>query len=205
MKHFKKIIAFVLAVLTLTCAAIPVLAAEVTMNNVNVRKGPGTGYTVAYKLSPGTELTVRFHAYGSSLNGSKNWYCVTWYGSDSKFHEGYIHESYLTDRTTSNQRPSDVDSAFGSSTLKYGSKGIYVYNMQLALYATGYLDSTDDCDGVYGRDTETALKDFQRDHVDGDYEGQNVVDGLAGPQTKKALWRKASGYLKKSGVIFPEG
>ena len=48
MKHFKKIIAFVLAVLTLTCAAIPVLAAEVTMNNVNVRKGPGTGYTVAY-------------------------------------------------------------------------------------------------------------------------------------------------------------
>ena len=204
MKHFKKIIAFVLAVLTLTCAAIPVLAAEVTMNNVNVRKGPGTGYTVACKLSPGTQLTVRFHAYGSSLNGSKDWYCVTWYGSDSKFHEGYIHGSYLTDRTFSQLHPTSIKTAFGSNTLKYGSKGVYVYNVQLALYATGYLDSSDDCDGVYGRNTETALKDFQRDHVDGDYEGQNVVDGLVGIQTKTALWRKASGYLQSYGAIRPE-
>ena len=68
----------------------------------------------------------------------------------------------------------------------------------------GYLDRSDDCDGVYGRNTETALKDFQRDHVDGDYEGQNVVDGLVGIQTKTALWRKASGYLQSYGAIRPE-
>lgn len=203
MKHFKKIIAFVLAVLTLTCAAIPVLAAEVTMNNVNVRKGPGTGYTVAYKLSPGTQLTVRFHAYGSSLNGSKDWYCVTWY--DGMYREGYIHGSYLTDRTTVTECPQDSSAAFGPSLLRYGSKGIYVYNMQMALFATGYFNNTIKCDGVYGRDTEEALKSFQRDHVIEDYEGQNVDDGLAGPKTKEALWRNAGEYLKKHGVIIPNG
>lgn len=215
MKNIKRIIALVLAIMCIMAIAIPAMVAQVTMNNVNVRKGPGTSYSVVKVLSPGTEVTVRFHALGSSLNGSKDWYCVTWWestgGYSGYYREGYIHGSYLTNTSISTVRPSSKGSAFGAATLQYGSKGIYVYNMQLVLYKNGYLNSLNSCDGIYGKATENALKSFQRDHVIELYEGEPVDDGLAGTRTKDALWQMrningtSTDILQSYGAVFPNG
>ena len=186
--------------------AITANAAQVTMNNVNVRKGPGTGYSIVKKLSPGTDVTVRFHATGSTLNGTNDWYCITWWegGNTGNYREGYVHGSYLTNTSISTIRPTNQGNAFGAATIRYGSKGIYVYNMQLVLYKKGYLHSLNSCDGVYGAATETALKKFQEDYVLEPWDVYDaVVDGLAGPNTKQQLWYQRGDILDNYGAVFP--
>lgn len=57
------------------------VATKYAGSTVNVRKGPGTAYDVAYKLLSGTELTIR--------GASGNWYLVTYAGK-----AGYISKNY---------------------------------------------------------------------------------------------------------------
>lgn len=63
--------------------------------------------------------------------------------------------------------------------LRRGSKGAEVTRLQTALNAQGY-----DCgaaDGIFGAKTETAVRNFQRDH-------SLTVDGIAGKATQAALY-----------------
>lgn len=60
------------------------------------------------------------------------------------------------------------------SLLKYGSRGDAVRNIQSSLNAIGY--SAGSADGIYGRNTESAVKNFQRTYG-------LEVDGIVGKET----------------------
>ena len=64
-------------------------------------------------------------------------------------------------------------------TLRRGSQGSEVIELQTALKTLGYY--TGDVDGVYGKSTEEAVKDFQRD-------ASIKVDGVAGSMTLSRLY-----------------
>ncbi len=65
-----------------------------------------------------------------------------------------------------------------SGTLKMGSRGTGVKTLQSTLTAKGY--NTKGVDGVFGSNTEKAVRSFQK--------SKNLsVDGVVGPVTKKAL------------------
>jgi peptidoglycan hydrolase-like protein with peptidoglycan-binding domain len=79
--------------------------------------------------------------------------------------------------------PTSNGSASGSlSTLRYGSKGDAVRAMQEALLKLGYAPGT--ADGKFGRGTEAAVKQFQRNNG-------LVADGLAGTKTLTLLYSQA--------------
>ena len=65
-----------------------------------------------------------------------------------------------------------------SSSLKQGSKGTEVKNLQSQLISLGYL--TGKADGVYGRLTTAAIKAFQKDN-------KLTADGIAGKKTLAKL------------------
>jgi hypothetical protein len=65
-------------------------------------------------------------------------------------------------------------------TIRRGSKGQDVIDMQTMLYKLGYGLGVDGIDGDYGRNTEKAVKEFQSDH-------RLTVDGVCGPMTWDAL------------------
>ena len=77
--------------------------------------------------------------------------------------------------------PSPVDpSGETRPTLKRGSKGEYVKELQTMLTGRGYSVGSCGIDGDFGRATEAALKEFQQDaHI--------KVDGICGPETWKAF------------------
>lgn len=70
--------------------------------------------------------------------------------------------------------------------LKFCSKGNQVYKLQRELQNKGYY--TIAIDGIFGLTTEKAVIDFQKDN------GLRI-DGFAGPETQKALYRKANTNL----------
>lgn len=65
-------------------------------------------------------------------------------------------------------------------TLRYGSSGEYVKELQTKLVGRGYSVGTYGADGKFGRATEQAVKEFQRD-------AGLTVDGICGPNTWAAL------------------
>lgn len=67
---------------------------------------------------------------------------------------------------------------------KYGSRGDEVRQIQTRLKELGYNPGT--IDGIYGKNTQNAVKSFQRD------KGLSV-DGIAGSQTLKALGISSGG------------
>ncbi|AMM44867.1 L-alanoyl-D-glutamate peptidase [Bacillus phage SP-15] len=88
-----------------------------------------------------------------------------------------------------------------SSTLKYGSKGSAVKTLQSNLKTLGYNIGKSGVDGIYGNDTVTAVKKFQKDK-------KLAVDGIAGSATlaaiKKAIDAKKPSTPASSGsAIVP--
>jgi len=65
-------------------------------------------------------------------------------------------------------------------TLRKGDKGQAVSEMQALLMKLGYDLGSYGVDGDFGKDTEAAVRRFQRDHG-------LTVDGVVGPQTRAAL------------------
>ncbi|WP_261129781.1 L,D-transpeptidase family protein [Bacillus sp. Marseille-Q3570] len=65
-----------------------------------------------------------------------------------------------------------------TSILKKGSRGAEVKNLQQRLTELGY--STKGIDGIFGKNTDTAVRKFQKAK-------KLKVDGIVGPATKKAL------------------
>lgn len=72
-------------------------------------------------------------------------------------------------------------------TLRRGSKGTEVTECQTILLRLGYSLGSCGIDGDFGRTTETAVKEFQRDH-------QLTADGIVGQKTWAAL-DKAAGQM----------
>lgn len=75
--------------------------------------------------------------------------------------------------------------AFGNQTMRYGSRGGDVYELQGRLQYLGYYNGL--IDGVFGWQTERAVMDFQ-------YKFGMKVDGIAGPDTKSRLVRATPGW-----------
>lgn len=71
-------------------------------------------------------------------------------------------------------------------TIRRGSRGVYVTLAQTELINKGYSCGAKGADGIFGKDTEEAVKAFQRDNVD---ESGNPlkVDGVVGQSTWWAL------------------
>lgn len=76
------------------------------------------------------------------------------------------------------KKTAPVDTTFSSPLLKKGMKGAEVKKLQQILTNKGY--STKGIDGIFGSNTETAVKNFQKAN-------QLTADGIVGPATKKAL------------------
>ena len=72
--------------------------------------------------------------------------------------------------------------AYKADTLRSGSRGEAVKQMQQALISLGYLGGT--ADGIFGTHTENAVKKFQR-------ASRLTADGLAGSKTLELLYQKA--------------
>jgi peptidoglycan hydrolase-like protein with peptidoglycan-binding domain len=68
-----------------------------------------------------------------------------------------------------------------SEILKKGSRGDAVRELQRKLTSLGY--DTKGIDGIFGSNTEKAVRQFQKDH-------RLTVDGIVGPATKKVLESK---------------
>ncbi len=88
-----------------------------------------------------------------------------------------------TQSPTATPAPASNGSASGSfSTLRYGSRGDAVKAMQEALAKLNF--ATGAADGIFGRGTEAAVKQFQRNN-------DLVADGLAGTKTLTLLYSQA--------------
>ncbi|HHX67282.1 MAG TPA: peptidoglycan-binding protein [Gallicola sp.] len=75
--------------------------------------------------------------------------------------------------------------------LKMGDRGEDVRKLQLALMFLGFDLRTYGADGIYGSETESAVRSFQKKHT-------LVVDGIAGPETLGKInseLYKYGGYL----------
>jgi N-acetylmuramoyl-L-alanine amidase len=75
---------------------------------------------------------------------------------------------------------------FSNATIKYGSKGSDVRELQGRLKFIGFYYG--DIDGDFGYKTLTAVKRFQ-----GEF-GMRPVDGIAGPKTKLRIWEATKNW-----------
>ena len=79
--------------------------------------------------------------------------------------------------------PAGATPSISSATLRYGSTGDAVKTLQAALLKLGYAPGNPD--GKFGRGTEAAVKQFQRNNG-------LKADGLAGKQTQTLLYAQAN-------------
>jgi N-acetylmuramoyl-L-alanine amidase len=81
--------------------------------------------------------------------------------------------------------PDDAAQSFSDQTIRYGSTGSDVYELQGRL---GYLDYyRGRIDGDFGWQTDRAVRDFQ-------YKFGMKVDGVVGPKTKLMLWKATQNW-----------
>lgn len=124
MELTKKLIKFTIAMTFVILATVVIVNADsavVTGNGVNLRSGPGTGYSVITCLPKGTYITV---------NGSSNgWYSVSYNGVS-----GYMSASYVSVRkgVTVDRSGLTVDrnGNTGASLVEYAARFLgtpYVY------------------------------------------------------------------------------
>ena len=99
--------------------------------------------------------------------------------------------SYGTSQTTTPTTTPTAESSL--PTLRKGSKGEYVTLLQTKLIQKGYSCGSTGADGDFGKNTESAVKAFQKDYG-------LTVDGVAGKNTWAALEKDIS-PLKYSVTI----
>lgn len=102
----------------------------------------------------------------------------------------------LTNGSKAEPMPAIVpDNTFGSRTLRNGSTGADVIELQNALISIGYSCGSWGADGDFGDATEGAVREFQKDH---DLE----IDGVVGVKTFKALTEAANAEPNKTGSVI---
>jgi uncharacterized protein YraI len=188
MKHTKKLIALALVVVSVLAVTIPAMAYTQTPvsgtryitssngNPVNVRTGPGTGYSLAAvgTFSVGTQVSLQYQATGTD---NQTWYKVV----NSSNHGGWVRGDFLTTN----------GSGSGTNTwlYRYGedvlgpsdSYNSYVKTLQQDLMILGYSLPIYGDDGYFGDETTAAVVLFQQQHG-------LTADGYVGDQTKAELW-----------------
>ena len=158
----------VLALMTESCLAD---SGYITASSLNMRKSASTDSKVITVLHNGAKVTIK--------GTSGSWYKVS-YGS----YTGYVSKNYVRKSSSSSSSASKSSSSQTSSkvsigsTLKKGSSGTSVKNLQIKLKELGYYSGA--VDGDYGNGTEKAVKKFQK------AKGLSA-DGVAGPATLKAI------------------
>jgi N-acetylmuramoyl-L-alanine amidase len=80
--------------------------------------------------------------------------------------------------------------SFHTGTLKYGSRGGDVYELQGRLQFIGFYHGS--IDGIYGWGTYQAVRTFQSRFG-------MTVDGIAGPQTKDKLYQATKAWVRPGG------
>lgn len=218
---FVRILAIVLVAMSIMAIACTALAASTNINAVNIRKGPHTTDGLVGQVAKGTTFDVDGEVTGTKLNGSNIWLRITnikcakgtkaKYKKTAEGQSGYVHSSYVSGYTvtgestggssSSNARPTCKEEAFGYNTLKYGSTGNYVKNVQLVLQKEEPRLYSGNIDGKYGPATTRAVEKFQLKYcmLLADDEYDDPVDGLVGKKTKKLMWELYDDYLKKHG------
>lgn len=189
----KKLVALLIAMLTILAVAVPAMAADTTMYviaqpNVNFRKGASTKADLIDRIPYRTPVIQ--HST-TTVSGVK-WSYITY--SNKK---GYVQSKYLSSEqpiggSLSKDHPMSANEAFGPNVLKRSQTSYYVKNLQIALKAGTYLSG--DADGIFGSKTEAAVRQYQE-------ESGLSVDGKVGSATKAKLWSDYEEVLKKNGVL----
>lgn len=211
MKHMKKIVAFALVLVSVLGLAVPSLAATPATNKpgVNIRAAAKTDAVLVGQVATGTTLEILSEVTGEYHNGTDVWLKVrvikcaagSKHNIDGK--TGYVNSSYVSGYETGSSHPSTQAEAFGSSGyIQKGSTGNYVINVQKVLHEE-LLISSNDIDGVFGSQTEAAVKAYQEKHWEDftDSPGQLAhVDGIVGSATKASMWKRHKNFLMQYGV-----
>ncbi len=134
---------------------------------VNLRETPGGA--VNLRVLHGTPVRID----PDKTNGAYS-FVTLW--EPIKRH-GYMMTKFLTTSEPAGSRDLSTQT-FGTATLKKGSRGQYVYNLQWHLQEK--LNKTIGKDGVFGDETEKAVIAFQK-------KAGLTADGLVGKKTKEAL------------------
>lgn len=109
----------------------------------------------------------------------------------------YIEPEYLTDTWVHFDKRHGIAACspyVGYPVVKKGDRGVYVFVLQDALNALGFIGGG--FDGIFGTGTENALKSFQASNG-------LTVDGIAGCNTWSELASQAKGIGKTSTVVLP--
>lgn len=128
-------------------------------------------------------------------------------------HKTHLHID-VVDVYQDNTTTWDIDSAFGKtsakpadlgltnkqveSVLKRGSRGEFVVLLQKDLISLGYDVGPDGADGIFEKDTETAVKAFQTDMK------MDEIDGWAGPKTMAAIGKAIADQKSKPKIARAE-
>lgn len=147
----------------------------VTASSLNMRKKASTESQVVKVLREGDKVTI--------TDTSGSWYKVKVGGSVGYVSKNYIKKgssSSSSSSSGSSSKSSSKSSSSGSSggTLRKGSNGAAVKNLQSKLKKLGYYSGS--VDGDFGNGTEEAVKRFQKAKGLG-------ADGVAGAKTLSAL------------------
>lgn len=135
---------------------------------LNARYGPGTTFGV-YKCVTNGALLKRVVGESKDAQGNK------WY----KLSSGrWIMAKFTSGSPGNGSNPQPPGQ--GGNTLKVGSKGELVRQLQSHLLKNFFLQSSKEVDGVYGSRTAAAVKAYQAKF------GLNA-DGVAGPATLKRM------------------
>ncbi|MEH7117526.1 L,D-transpeptidase family protein [Neobacillus vireti] len=144
----------------------------------------------------GTTYAIHGNNNPSSIGGYVSSGCVRMYDNEVEWLFNQVPVNTPVVITTSNksfeaiavanglksgqESPSTPVTTIGE-TLKRGSRGSTVVTLQKKLTSLGY--NTKGIDGIFGANTDSAVRSFQRAH-------HLQADGIVGPLTKKALGLK---------------
>ena len=158
--------------------------AKTTDSAVNIRSGPGTSYASVTRVARGEYIEVdNSHEYNSNWNkvAYKNKYL------------GYMHKDYfeIDNENDDNYYMINMLQRYGTTTWERGHEDeteCYIANIQADLIDWGehHRNEVTVCngaDGIFGGNTEQAVRDFQRYYDLG-------VDGKVGPTTKAWLYQQ---------------
>lgn len=184
---FTKIVAMLLAMMSLMSIAIPAMASFSTMyvncpegQTVRLRSSPSTSASVVINIPYATAVQAEYY--------NSNWYYVS-YGNNT----GYMMSSFLTTSLPSGEYGFTpyLGGTGSSDNLRLGQSSTRVANLKRMLSQLGYYSGS--ITNSFDEATENAVKSFQR------AKGL-TADGIAGKKTKLKIW-VALNYTAPSSCV----